>query len=67
MLRLATGQARPDSGTALVDESVQLLGPADALEIGSAQTIGIFHTFALKDTPTRSRALNDIERQRREG
>lgn len=67
LLRLATGQARPDSGEALVDESAQLLGPADNLEIGAAQTIAIFHTFALKDAPTRVRALNDIEKQRREG
>lgn len=67
LLRLATGQARPDSGQALVDESAQLLGPADNLEIGGAQTIAIFHTFALKDAPTRVRALNDIEKQRREG
>ena len=67
LLRLATGQTRPDSGEVTFVEPAQLLGPADSLEIPAAQTIAIFHTFALKDALVRNQALNQIEKQRRAG
>ncbi len=67
LLRLATGQARPDMGEIQFNDPAQLLGPADDLEIEQAKTIAIFHTFALKDAVMRGQALNQIEKQRKAG
>jgi len=67
LLRLAAGQAHPDSGSAKVSGEAKLLGPDDSLTLTTTPVLLINHTFGRQDPLVRERACVAIDRMRRAG
>jgi lipopolysaccharide transport system ATP-binding protein len=67
LLRLAAGTLYPDSGSVDASEPRRYHGPLDPFHCELAATLGLYHTFALKDAVTQAGAIMELERFRRKG
>jgi lipopolysaccharide transport system ATP-binding protein len=67
LLRLATGQAHPTSGTVKAPISARYFAPLDALDFEPADAIAVDHTLAACPAIPLDRALRSLERLRRDG
>lgn len=67
LLRLACGVELPSSGSASATEPRRYVGPLDAMAIGDARTLGLYHSLDLKDAITRSAVAMELEMFRRRG
>lgn len=67
LLRLASGDLAPVSGSVEATDPRRLIGPQDALNLSPVSTLALQHAFALRDTLIRTRAMLGLDRLRRAG
>jgi lipopolysaccharide transport system ATP-binding protein len=67
LLRLASGEAKPEAGEVIAEGERRYLGPLDALQLSPVNVLLLEHTLAQHDALVRARALAGIGRLRSGG
>jgi ABC-type methionine transport system ATPase subunit len=67
LLRLASGQAKPEAGEVIAEGERRYVGPLDALQLSPVDILAIEHSLAHHDALVRARALAGIGRLRSAG